>query len=613
MEIRYESSWFAPCRRPVLRCWTGAEILDQPLVGAILGRATTIVFVPAGVRRIAIRAPGDDGAEGFRVTEWRKVVLPSVLLRALRNDAGTALETLGARVFGGPEETRQILRAALGGSPPGDQARWWTEHYRPLDVLGFDRPRSDWAKGPRLHVVLAAGQRDREEDGKGDMEVAPPSPYPHVTSSALDAGGDLADDDLVVVVPSAARLRGEALPLIAEAAMRQPEASLFYGDEILGEPGHGACRFRLRPDWHPLDGQRLVFGRDLVAVRAGVLRRSRVEPSALHDAGMTAASVLGHLDLASVVHVRRLLVERRESGTSPVANGPRVSVLPPPERGPAGVGLRPPAAVSIIIPTRDRVDLLAPCVAGLLERTRLPERIELILVDNGSRGRRIRRLYDRLSPDPRVRVLDRPGPFNFSFLCNEGAAAATGDVLVFLNNDVDVIDPDWLGALTSRCRDPDVGAVGGRLTYPGGDRVQHDGVVLGIGGFAGHVYARRPRAAWDLDDDAPRRVSAVTGACLAVERRKFDAVGGFDAADLPVDLSDVDLCLKLDEAGWGSILVPAARLIHRESASRGDALKPFTRYGRERRVFRERWAERLADDPYFHPALSLFSRDARLG
>jgi GT2 family glycosyltransferase len=207
----------------------------------------------------------------------------------------------------------------------------------------------------------------------------------------------------------------------------------------------------------------------------------------------------------------------------------------------------------------------------------------------------------------------RPGRFNFSWLCNEGAAAARGDALVFLNNDIEVTEPGWLRALLAWVDRPGVGAVGARLSYPGRSGVQHDGVVLGIGGFAGHVYARRPREGWDGNDDAPRRVSAVTGACLAVMRAKFEAVGGFDAVDLPVDLSDVDLCLKLDQAGWGSLLVPTSRLIHRESATRGDAVKPFKQYGRERRVFRERWGERLRDDPFYHPALSLWSRGLRLG
>ena len=161
---------------------------------------------------------------------------------------------------------------------------------------------------------------------------------------------------------------------------------------------------------------------------------------------------------------------------------------------------------------------------------------------------------------------------------------------------------------------PDIGAVGARLLYPDG-RLQHGGVTLGVGGRAAH-YERL------LGGDEPgyfgrlnaaREVSAATGACLAVETQKFHAVGGFDADRLPVDLNDVDLCLRLPERGWRCVLAPQATLVHRESATRGGGRGQPQRYGAEIAWFRRRWARQLGDDPYFHPSLSLDAAHPALG
>ena len=186
--------------------------------------------------------------------------------------------------------------------------------------------------------------------------------------------------------------------------------------------------------------------------------------------------------------------------------------------------------------------------------------------------------------------------------------------LVFLNDDVEALAPDWLGRLLAYAAEPGVGAVGAKLLYPDG-RLQHGGVVLGLDGFAGHaqrvVEADDPgylgALAW------PREVAAVTGACLAVEARKFFEIGGFDEARLPIEYNDIDLCLRLSEAGYVSVFEPRARLMHRESASRGANRWLDARYAGEHAFFRERWATRLRDDPYFHPALSLDALEIALG
>jgi O-antigen biosynthesis protein len=239
---------------------------------------------------------------------------------------------------------------------------------------------------------------------------------------------------------------------------------------------------------------------------------------------------------------------------------------------------------------------------------------EILVIDNDSALIETKMYLADLAGRERIRVLSMPGPFNFSRLCNQAAHEAQGPVLVFLNNDVEIIEANWLEALLAEACQPNIGAVGAKLLYPNG-RIQHAGVVVGIDGRAGHFER-------GLEDGADgyfghlnvkREVSAVTAACLAVEAKKFFAVGGFDEVNLPIELNDVDLCLRLNERGWRTICTPAARLIHHESASRGATVRPDERYGRQHDYFRGRWAGVIRDDPFFHPALSLDSLQASLG
>lgn len=266
--------------------------------------------------------------------------------------------------------------------------------------------------------------------------------------------------------------------------------------------------------------------------------------------------------------------------------------------------LRHPPPVTVIVPTRDRADLFVPCLDGLLGGTDYPH-LEIIVADNGSQDPETLARFAVYAQDPRVRIAPLPGPFNFSRINNDAVTLARGQVLVFVNNDVEVLDPSWLTALVTEAVRPEVGAVGAKLLYPN-RLVQHAGVVLGLkGGPAGHAFHL-------FRDDAPgylhmlettRRCSAVTAACLAVRREAFDEVGGFDAEAFPVALNDVDLCLRLDRAGYRNLYVPKACLLHKESASRPHDMSPQqrARYERELEVFSERWAERLAHDPWYNP------------
>jgi GT2 family glycosyltransferase len=275
----------------------------------------------------------------------------------------------------------------------------------------------------------------------------------------------------------------------------------------------------------------------------------------------------------------------------------------------------PAPKVTVIVPTRDRADLLAACTKGVLETTDWPD-LELLVVDNDSAEPATRALFEALARDPRVRILPAPGPFNYSAINNAAVREAKGDLLVFLNNDVEVRGPGWLTALAAQALRPEVGAAGAMLRFPDG-RVQHAGVALGIG--AARVAGALGVGA-GLRDPGPsnrlrtaRCVSAATAACLAVRRQVFDAAGGFDAENLPVAFNDIDLCLRIGALGLQVIWTPQADLIHRESASRGSDLEArhAERFAREAAWMRQRWGAALDADPFYGLNLDLSGGDWR--
>jgi GT2 family glycosyltransferase len=268
--------------------------------------------------------------------------------------------------------------------------------------------------------------------------------------------------------------------------------------------------------------------------------------------------------------------------------------------------------VSVIIPTRDRIELLRKCVEGLLTRTEYP-RLEILIVDHDSREPATQAQLAEWSAAGSVRVLPYSGPFNHSAMNNLAVAEARGNVLCLLNNDIEPIDSDWLREMVTHALREEIGAVGAKLIYPD-DTLQHAGVVIGWGGVAGHIDAGFPRDAIapGARTHVARSISAVTAACLVIRKAVFDEIGGFDAETFPVAFNDVDLCLRLGQAGYRNVWTPHAELYHHESASLGSPRQLARQQELQQAVaaFHERWG-RAPPDPFYNEQLSLWHADAR--
>lgn len=273
----------------------------------------------------------------------------------------------------------------------------------------------------------------------------------------------------------------------------------------------------------------------------------------------------------------------------------------------------PAPLVSIIVPTRDQAELLHACIESVLQVTRY-RRFEIIVMDNQSTDPEALAYLERLRKHDSTRVIGFDEPFNYARINNAAVEVANGEVLCFLNNDVTVISPGWLDEMVGHACRPDVGAVGAMLYYPN-DTIQHAGVAVGVHGVAAHVYAGHGRGSPGHMSRArlPQTLSAVTAACLVVQKARFEAIGGFDVA-LGVAFNDVDLCLRLDAKGWRNVWTPFAELYHHESASRGleDSPEKKARFRTEIEFMERRWGQRLRSDPYYSRSFTLDEEPCQL-
>lgn len=454
-------------------------------------------------------------------------------------------------------------------------------------------------------------------------------------SAASNSALDLATGDFVALMDHDDRLPPHALYMVAAELALHPDTDILYSDEDKIDADGERYDPHFKSDFN-LD---LLHGQNMVN-HLGVFRRSLIERAGRFRLGFEGSQdydltlrAVERTEAARIRHIPAILYHWRvfpESAAFSTVELPRATAAAHKaltehfqRRGvDATVETSPATArftriryalpaklprVSLIVPTRDKVELLKGCVDGLLHRTDYPD-LEILIVDNNSEEAATFAYFDTLKDEPRVRVLTYKAPFNYSSINNFAAAEATGEVLGLINNDIEVMEPGWLAEMVSHALRPEVGAVGAKLYYADGT-IQHAGVVTGICGVAGHVHKGLTRDAYGYFSRAQltQDLSCVTAACLILRKEIFDEVGGLNSENLAVAFNDVDFCLRIREKDHLVVWTPFAELYHLESASRGPDTAPdkVKRFMGEVAYMQERWGDSLLADPYYNPNLTL--------
>jgi len=571
---------------------------------------------------------------------WR-ALRHGVLRRLIRGRAGPSYATWLTAQRLTDEDRRQIAAQFAAGSPPplisvllpvyNSRPAWLracldsvlAQLYPHWELCIADDASTD----PQVRAIL---EDYVARDSR--LKIIYRSQNGHV-AAATNSALALATGEFVAFLDHDDLLAEHALAWVAAAILDHPAAALIYSDADRCDERGRRFNPTFKPDWSPdlllahnyinhLVVMRTELVRAVGGLRAGlegaqdhdlllrvseripveaihhlpyVLYHWRAHPASLGRAERTRAAtgVASRQALAECLSRRGLAAEVSATPAHPFLS--RVRYLLPDS----------PPLVSIVIPTRDRLELLRGCIEGLRQSTDYPA-LELLIVDNDSQAPETLAYLKELSQQPNTHVLRQAGGFNYAALNNAGVSQARGEVLCFLNNDVVITQPDWLKELVSQSLRPEIGAAGPLLRYPDG-RVQQAGILLGtdvIGRLA--LHQRRGEAAPSVFElQQTRNVAALTGACLVLRRKLFEQVGGFDE-QLAIAYNDIDLCLKLRAAGYWLLFTPFAELVHLGSASRGaeDSPERQARLQREAELLRTRWGAFATSDPFTSPNLT---------
>lgn len=451
-------------------------------------------------------------------------------------------------------------------------------------------------------------------------------------AAAVNAAISTVRGDFLTFLGHTDELTEHALYMVAVEVNAHPDAALIYSDEDRIDPQQRRFDPYFKPEWNPDLFLSQNFVRHLGVLRTEEVRKVGGIRAAHGEVGEwdLALRVVERISASQIRHIPAILYHRRTKAgfttpalvdrpathavqamlTAHFARMQRNVEIHPLVDGRVRVRYPLPRCVplvTLIIPTRNRFDLLYRCLESIYHRTTYAN-FELIVVDNQSDDPTTLRYLRRLVTERGVRVLRYDAPFNYSAINNFAVRHARGALLGFLNNDVEVITPTWLEEMVSHALRPEIGAVGAMLYYPN-DTIQHAGVIVGMGGVAGHPYLQQKRGYPGHRSRTlyVQNFSAVTAACLVIRRQLFEEVGGLDERHLPVAFNDVDFCLRLAERGYRNLWTPYAELYHHESASRGheDTPEKARRFKAEIAYMKRRWGGRLLHDAAYNPNLAL--------
>lgn len=490
----------------------------------------------------------------------------------------------------------------------------------------------DASTQPHVRTLL-----EREAKADPRIKVVYRTANGHI-AAASNSALELATGEFVACLDHDDELAPNALFHCAELLARHRDAEVVYSDEDkIDEQGR---RFdpHFKPDWNPdlllsqnylshLTLYRTRTVRELGGFRVGfegsqdwdlALRvTEKTEPAKIHHiprvlyrwravAGSTASHLRekSYASTAAGKVLREHLARKNSHASLEMVKGSHWRIRHPiPDPAPL---------VTLVIPTRNGRELLATCIESIRAKTRYPN-FEFLIADNGSDDPALPAFYEKQKSLGRFSVLPCPGPFNYSAINNRAVKAAAGTLVGLLNNDLEAIHPDWLDEMVAHALRPGIGVVGAKLYYPD-MRIQHAGVVTGLGGVAGHAFKKFPRNDPGTPQFRPHvvhNVSAVTAACVVLRKAVFEQAGGLDEENLKVAFNDVDFCLRVEALGYRNLFTPFAELIHHESASRGaeDSPEKLARFAQEIAYMKSRWGQRLVNDPAYNPNLTLDTED----
>ena len=589
---------------------------------------------------------------------------------------GTIVKTMGVLKRGGLEGIRQALVSLDSGR--SDYARWLAL-YDIIDDGVRERMRQRVAEmgnkplisvvmpvyNPRVEWLIEAIESVRAQiyphwelciadDCSTDLEVKEElekyqamdsrikvvfrEQNGHI-SKASNSALNIAAGDWIALLDHDDLLHEQALFWVADMINKNPDAAMIYSDEDKIDANGNRFDPYFKPDWN-ID---LFYSQNMFShlgiYRAEILNdvggfREGLEGSQDYD---LALRCIERVAFGQIYHIPRVLYHWRmhAESTAQSADAKPYAMLAG-ERAlnehfkRQGINARAEFVghgyrthytlpettplVSLIIPTRNGLQLLRQCIESIRKKTIYPN-YEILIIDNSSDDPETLHYFDELQAKALTRVIRDDRSFNYSALNNAAVKQAQGEIVGLLNNDLEVISSEWLSEMVSIALQPSVGAVGARLWYPN-ETLQHAGVILGLGGVAGHPHNNLPRCRYGYFCRASviQSFSAVTAACLIIRKEIYVEVGGLNEIDLQVAFNDVDFCLRVQEAGYRNVWTPYAQLYHHESATRGyeDTPEKQDRFAKEVQYMKQRWGDLLLNDPAYNPNLTLETGDFSL-
>jgi GT2 family glycosyltransferase len=641
-----------PSGYSALRVWAvirfgTRECCRIPLPASLKGRVFELIPRPADEHELTIEVESEQGLLATEVITVKTVTGPVAwywmwrrVLGALPGLDRQKAKRLGIgwrRMLSEPFNVYRLLGCLRYHFPAPAYAEWRTQYWSCADEVKqrLHRHLSRLEVGTVPVLLDARGYlgHDRQTEQQQLLNQTRASVHAQIGLSTrlhvLTENSHARLDELenwVLLIQPGQRLEPWALAWLLTEASRFPDATLIYSDHALLQQDGTAVAPCFKPDWSPELQRVSHYVGGCLFVKASVLTAVRERLGYMPAAYELVLEVGALSNNDQIRHIPAVLWH--QTGEGPQVYAELLSAhlqrhnidaqVVHDDRGHLRIRYGLPVdkpRISIIIPTRDMLHFLQPCVDSILQKTVWPD-YEVLILDNQSSCPDTLAYMTAVSSDPRVHVLAYDHPFNFSAINNFAVEHATGELVCMLNNDTEVISPDWLNEMASRLLQPGVGAVGARLYFSDG-RVQHAGDVIGPGGCANHLHG-----IIEADDPGymnravlPQELSAVTAACLLTTRRLYKELGGLDEHNLTVAFNDVDFCLRIREAGYRVVYTPYAELYHHESVSRGkdDNPEKQARAKREVQYMRERWADVIERDPYYNPNLNYAKPDFTLG